>query len=521
MSIAALGQAFRRCLLSIAILVPALAPAAENKPPGATQQKSKPWFLPELLRRVAPLTHDARGRLPMICITPFRMSAEDKSFEEGRPLPTEMIRQLKARGLTQFLYPQEKYLPYAKALQREQAGVIVLEASAFNGPGGEDEKGQAVADWLHVLPKGYKGLERPPQQPRFPCPLLLEGWRRKAELYRSFFRKCKAEGIQVQGVWLDQEVEPYGGEAQWREAQACSRCRALFPAGVLDDHQRYRAFIGRWRNELFSAYLVAPVLESFPRCAVTNWHEVISSLEIPTPGWTGEDLLPPRGIGMYTAANPVVYGNTLWYSLHWKKEWNWPLDAAHMDRLYTHVMLAQISAHEANARRLAPEKLCIPWVDRFCADDRDPKIPILSRGRYREILRHCWLRGADSMQIFNPVWFDSDPLREAIVAEEVEDAVAVYDEMLAFRELLDAGVTLGLAVPEVTDDGPIWSGRRLKDRAVVRLFSMGPKPLKARIRPFDQAGEIELDCPPQGATYLLERQGDKVRIGESGRNIKL
>ena len=245
---------------------------------------------------------------------------------------------------------------------------------------------------------------------------------------------------------------------------------------------------------------------------MTNWHEVISSPEIPTASWACQEPVPPKGLGLYTAANPVVYGNTLWYSLHWKKEWNWPLDVPHMDRLYTRVMLAQISTHEANARRMAPEKLCIPWVDRFCADDRDPKIPILSRTRYREILRHCWLRGADGMQIFNPVWFDGDPVREAIVVEEVEDAVAVYDEMLAYREFLDAGQTLGLAVPEATDDGPVWSGLRLGDRAVVRLFTMGPAPVKARIRPFAGVGDVELDAPPQGATYVLTCQAGNVRV---------
>ena len=46
-------------------------------------------------------------------------------------------------------------------------------------------------------------------------------------------------------------------------------------------------------------------------------------------------------------------------------------------------------------------KQCFPWVARYCPDVGDGTVPILSRPRYREILRHIWLRGADAMQIFN------------------------------------------------------------------------------------------------------------------------
>jgi hypothetical protein len=496
-------------VLSVVVLQ-AEEPAADAKP----EPKVRAWDVPEILKRVPPLKHDNTGRLPMICITPFAMHDQDKSFERAEPLSPEIIRELKARGLTQRIPPRERYIPYALALQAEGAGVIIVEDSAFNGPGGQYPDETPLPGSHHILPEGYKGLPRPGQQPVFPCPLLLDGWKIKADSYREVFKKFKEAGVDVTGVWLDLEVEPYHMAAQWDESKNCERCRKLFPRGVLDDHKKYEGFIMRWRANVFGAYIAAPILEVYPGISVTNWAEVISTADIPAFGWTARGPRPPHGVGLYTAANPVVYGTTLYYRQSWRKEAHpdWPLDVPHMDRLYTQLMLSQISTHEANARRVAPELLSIPWVDRFCADDKDPKIPILSRERYREILRHTWLRGADGMQIFNPVWFEDDPVRSPIVVEEIEDAVIIYDEMLAFREFLDDGETMDLTIPQAQYNGPIWSGLKLKDRALIRAFTMNAEPVTAKITPFEGGPEVELAFPPEGATYILTLAEGKVGV---------
>jgi hypothetical protein len=469
-----------------------------------------PWSLPTLFKKVPPLKHDATGRLPLICIEPFKLSPDDKSFAEAKPFPAATIRELVKRGLTQFIPPNEKYIPFALALRRAGARVIMVEGNAFNGPAGE------VPDGPHQLPADFKrDPDQPAQQPRFPCPRLLEGWRKKADELRATFRKFKAAGVNVDAVWLDWEIEPLPGKAQWREAKACARCRKMFPPEILDDFDRYKGFIWRLRVELLSAYAVAPILEIYPTCSVTNWEEVISTAQRPTAYWSDSAVKPPVGIGMFTAANPVAYGNTAWYGLHWKAERKWPLDTAHMDRIYTQVMLAQISDQAANAGLAAPEKQCIPWVDRFCADDRDEKIPILTRSRYREILRHCWLRGADGMQIFNPNWFPNRPERVAVVTEEIEDAVAVYDEMLAFRPILDRGRVMNTAKPKAEDDGPIWSGRQLGDTAIVRAFTQGKVAVKAQVEVANAHGKpvaVELDCPPRGQTYRITVASGKPQV---------
>lgn len=490
-----------------AIFILSRALYAAPPAPAASEVPEVPWTVPTLLKRVPPLRHDATGRFPMICIEPFKLDATDNSFAEAKPLPPPIIHELARRGLTQWIPPRENYIPFALALQQNGAQVVMMEGNAFNGPAGE------VPDGLHHLPADFKrDPDQPAQQPSYPCPLLLEGWRKKADELRATFRKFKDAGVHVDAVWLDWEIEPYPGKSQWREARACSRCRQMFPPGVLDSFERYDAFITLWRADLFSAYVAAPILETYPQCSITNWEAVISSATHPTPSWSGRHTEPPVNLGMLTAANPVAYGNTAWYGIHWKKEWNWPLDVPHMDRLYTHVMFGEVSGHEENARALAPEKQTIPWVDRFCPDDRDEKIPILSRPRYREILRHIWLRGADGMQIFNPNWFPQRPDRVAIVTEEVEDAQSIYDEMLGFRKFLESGQTMNTAVPEIRGDGPVWSGLRLGDEAVVRTFTQAAHSVPLVFKPFAGSDAVTLDCPPAGATYLLKRDGQKVIV---------
>ncbi len=89
---------------------------------------------------------------------------------------------------------------------------------------------------------------------------------------------------------------------------------------------------------------------------------------------------------------------------------------------------------------------------------------------------------------------------------EVEDAVAAYDEMLAFRDFMDGGEVLSYGIPREEDDGVVWSGMRLADRAVVRVFKQGGGKARLTVRPWGQK-EFELEADGEGQTYLLERDG--------------
>jgi hypothetical protein len=422
----------------------------------------------------------------------FKLSPDDRSFHEGTPFPAEVYRGLAQRGLAQFVRFNPKYIPMAQAMQKAGARVIAMEGGGGEGPGAE------APDTLHQFEAGYTADGRP-----HACPLLFRGWHNRAMAVRAMLEEFRAAGVVLDAAWLDWEFEPWWTESRWEQSRHCTRCRELFPPAVLADANRYRDFIVQLRQKLYSTYLAAPILEAYPRCRVTNWAVVYSSPERPALHYWGRFRFPPMDAGLFTALNPVAYGNDIYHKLHWQRAWddpdNTPLDQVHMDRLYTHIMLAQVSDNAWNEARWQRMELCAPWVARYCPDVNDPKIPILSRARYREILRHIWFRGADTMQIFNA----HRKQHPAIATEEVEDAVAVYDEVLALRPFLDRGDVLNTVVPTPMEDGPVWSGLRNGKQAVVRAFTQGSQHVSFSCRPWADGPHVQLSAPPDGQTFIL------------------
>ncbi len=489
-------------LAAAVVLIVTMTAAGREEYTSPPQGDDLEYTLGNILRRVPPLKHDANGRLPMITWPAFVTDANNRAaFQKGVPLEAAMYREMMKRGFTQRIPMKDTFVPMAAAMQAAGAAVVFVEGDGGVGPGGE------ANDTLHLLPKDFAIAK---DERRWPCPTLLTGWHNRAMKVRATLAKFKEANVLVTAAWLDWEGEPWPLKGQYEQAKACPRCRQLMPPGVLDTQQAYAAYIYRLRAELFSTYLAAPVLEAYPACSVTNWEAVFCSPQQITPSCWGNRQLPPGDVGLFTATNAVVYGNDIFYRYHWKSEWNYPLDGPHMDRLYTRIMLGQMSADAANRERFGATKQSVPWVCRWCPDAGDANVPILSRGRYREILRHVWLRGATTMQVFN----EPRPPHRTIAIEELEDAVAVYDEVLAMREFLDRGRPMNQAVPEVTDDGVIWSGLRLGDRALVRAFTQGEKPATLTIAPFGKE-QVTMAAPPAGATYLLELRADgKVRVLE-------
>ena len=142
--------------------------------------------------------------------------------------------------------------------------------------------------------------------------------------------------------------------------------------------------------------------------------------------------MPP----MVTAWNPTTYGAASWV---WKsRNPDDKRDQQHVDQLYTNLLLRQVSLAGRLGERWAPEKESIPWITRWVSEPPELEFPVMSRERYREVLRHLWLRGVAGMQIFSPRMKGY----EDMALPEVEDAVAAYDEMLAFRPFLEDGEVL-------------------------------------------------------------------------------
>ena len=469
--------------------------------PTVTAQSVDTWRVDRVLAQTPELTHDNTGRLPIITWAPFVDERGYEGFNRGEALSPEIYKALGRRGLTQRIPFTPPFVEMAKAIQAAGLPIVFMEGDGGDGPGAE------APDTRHQLPADFDFGRNEPRNV-FPCPMIEDGWKVRAKRVRDTIKLYKDAGIHVTAAWLDWEGEPHGGPAQCHQAAACKRCREQIPSEAFADQRAYAGFAHRQQRMLLSKYMAEPILEAFPQCSITNWTAVLSSNELPGYNWWGNFVLAPLGMEKFTAANPVVYGNTAFRTL-WKQEMGeLPFNQENMDRLYVQQMFRQLSRHEANAQQMGVNLPNIPWVIRYCPDDEDPSIPILSRPLYQEILRHMWLRGADSMQIFN----EPRKAHPEICVEEVEDVVRIYDELLAHRDFLDSGVPFQFELPAAKGDGPIWSGLRLKDRALIRTFTLGATSATARVQPWPDKPAVELPAPRSGKTYVLSIDGAQVKV---------
>jgi len=414
-------------------------------------------------------------------------------------LEPEQIRVLLERGITQHLTLDTAHVEAARALQRHGSKVIFMEGRAGNWP--YSLAGDSLL-WAHQFDEGYTydmAGPGPLGEWHGACPLMHSGWAALAEQVRTTLGAFRDEGVTVDGVWMDWEGDPYPFNNLFGQLKHCRRCRQQLPPAVLEDKVAWWDYYWRAYTQLHGAYLAAPAREVFPEIAVTNWHVVFSSRTDPLLYFVDNRVLPPLAPDMFTATNPVAYGNDSWWQREWQEEW--VRDRRHVDQFYTHCLLRQISVDAVNRAAYSPQVMSFPWVTRFCPmEGSADEVPDMSREAYRESLRHMWLRDIDGMQLFNARW---KPYEDNWV-RELQDAVAVYDEILAHRELLANGEAMNLSVLEVQDDGVLWSGLRGPDTAVVRACSQGADEGVVEIEAWPGV-TVELEAPKEGATYEITR----------------
>ena len=455
------------------VLYPVRAPLPKNT-------AAFSWY-EEVLRRIPPLKHPRGNRWPLIAWEGF-------SFQPQKP---EYYHELLRRGLTQHIRLDAGMIDTALALQRAGSPVIAMEGGG--GPFPASLAGEPAV-WAHQLDAGYK-----PADYVRPCPSLHAGWAKFADQLRGILARFREHGVRIDAVWADWEGDPLYGGDRYQQARHCHRCRSILPAKVMESDEAFNQYTARKFYELFGSYYAAPILEYFPACSVTDWLAQPSTPEEPQIGWSGEPghvFIPP----LVTAYNPTAYGAASWV---WKSHpTGAKRDQEHVDQVYTNLLLRHVSLAGSLAERWTPEKELIPWVARWVSEAPETSFPVMSRPRYREVLRHLWLRGVAGMQVFSPRMKDF----EDMALPEIEDAAAVYDEMLGFREFLEHGTVLNHAIPAVQDEKVVWSGLRFGDRAVVRVFKQGGGKAQTQLSPWD-GKRFDLEADPNGTTYILRRDG--------------
>lgn len=481
------GSAFRMVLACCLVVFSASMSARALPPLYAEPHAPVPSFswLEQIEANVPPLVHDRGDSFPMILweAGPFTVQ------------PIATYQALLARGLTQHIQLDESMIPTAQALKAAGSPVIMMQGAGGTWP---SSLAGAPAVWAHLLDADFH-----PSEGLHACPAITKGWAIEADAVRATLQKFKDAGVTVDGVWMDWEGDPVSGGERYQQAIHCSRCRATLPPDVLESEDAFGQYCWRRYQELTGTYLAAPAMEIFPSCSTTNWRSMISTAQRALRSWAGR-AYPPSVPAMFSASNPVAYGNTVLYAL-----WNpkFKFDREHVDQFYTHYLLDEVSGDAVNRAIWAPGRVSIPWVGRWVPDDPDPTIPIVTRERYREVLRHLWLRGTSSMQIFNPL----RPGYEDLALAEVQDAVAVYDEMLQYRDFLQGGEVLGLGVPKTQDESAIWSGLRLGDRAIVRTFKQGVGKQLVVVEPWPKH-RVWLVATPVGKTYSLTLKSGRIVV---------
>ncbi|MCU0766292.1 MAG: hypothetical protein MUE39_02775 [Gammaproteobacteria bacterium] len=401
------------------------------------------------------------------------------------------------RGLVPAVRLDLAMIPVALQLQKAGAPVVLLDARTGSWP--YDLVGDP-AKWALTF---AQNAQVPDAWRRLPVPGRFEGWAIAAQRLRDVLRSFHEAGVRVDAVWLDYETAP--ANIPFEAAKASREAGKEIPARALASNEAFHRY--RWQLwlQLLSAYVAAPVREVYPAASVTNWMVMLSTLETPVTGWDNRPL-PPSGLTLFNATNPVAYGVDRAVLASWEKD-QVPTDADAVDRAYVGLLLRQPSQDGQNRQRIAPHLDSVVWVAREVQQLPDRKVPAMSRGAFREALRHLWLRGADAMEVYN----GQRPGGLAAALAEVQDSATVFDEMLKYRDFLDQGEPMTFALPAVQEAGPLWSGLRMAEQAVVRVVWLGEGEGSAEVEGWP-GFKITLPATRAGTTYLVKLNREAGRL---------
>lgn len=491
---AALGKALTCCLLVAsanafaAVRCPDLSAAdglrVSDDPAG---QATPDWD--EFVHHCVPLlTHDRGARMPLV-------AWEDPA---NRVRAEVDLDALIARGLMPSISLKSQSLGLARRIQARG-----LPLMAIHGDGSVNPYDHEFDAWRLSF---EDDVAAKPAWAREPDPLALRGWKQFSDDFRDLLRRFADQGSDLRVVILDHEGWPARSS---RRALLASREGQRLPDGALTDDRVFSDYRHRLWLNLMSTYYAAPLRESFPHAWVTNWGVAMSTQKDPVLSWRNWRF-PAMDSLLFSATNPVAYGVPEAFARLWPEGEPYRRDA--VDRVYTHILLRQVSADGWNRDQQSPWLKAVAWVGRWVPERYsavDDGLPVMSRQAYREALRHLWLRGIDMMAVFNPRHAN----RAHYAYAEVLDAQQVYDEMLAYRDLLEHGEVMNYWTPLASDQTVLWSGLRSEDEVVVRLTRLGDAvPLKTiELWPGVKKTLVASD---EGRTYRFRR-------GESGDAVVL
>ena len=334
----------------------------------------------------------------------------------------------------------------------------------------------------------------------FPCLILKDGWKARAEYTNLIFKKFADAKIPVAGVWYDYEGHPHPWNGIFEHSQSCPGCRKEYPAGVLDDRNQFMAWCMDAHAEGIAAAFAKPIRATYPQATIGFYGYAESIREHPYTDWCGV-VHPPSGIKPLEidVIQPVCYAQSSAARRYFNADW--PISREEMDKVYFATLLRAASQLHHNIRA---NQFIMPFVSSWVMSPGDERVPRMSKPLYREFLRHAILRGARGFYCFNvapPYGTMADFYNELV------DLNVVYNGMFAHREFLENGVPLNDTWADPKDaTAVIWSGLRLGDKAIVRVVAFGPGPRMVEIIPFP-GRTVRLNASPEGMGYIVDQAG--------------
>ncbi len=454
------------------------------------------WDMASFVRVVNPMRHDPGGRLPLfLWNVPLPRDAALVKMRRDGTL-RRAIEQMAERGFVPTVemgweWTPEGALAMAETLREAGRPVYLLIPDAQlieRGAYGD------TSVWIAGPDAAAGGRQR-----LWPC-LPLADPRPSAARVRDLLLPFKDAGIAVSGVWFDDEALPHPWNGVYEAQVGSAACRRHYPPGALADWTPFQRYVLELRTVLQSAVMADAVHAVFPGALVGNYYEFASSAAVPFVDERG-NVYPPRSLGRLDALMPSAYANTIHLARHSGTDQRPTQEWA--DRTYFFLLLRTVSTANANKPR---GKVSVPYVSRFVPDDPAPRVRFgMSQPVYRELIRHVLLRGSDGLYLFN-LGYPGSPVTPAESFESVEDARAVYDELLAHREFLDRGRPMTYAVPAIDREPVIWSGLCLADRCLVRAVTLGAETRQVELDPFPGV-RVVVRAPRAGATYVIHRDG--------------
>ena len=485
------------CWIAAAILFLLLAQSLQTRggiSPTPTTQRAMAvrYDLPSFFMVVKPMQHSLGDRMPLL-IWDLPMPTEAQSIwarQSGSLRKT--IDELARRGVapTVLVPGGSGALALARTISEAHQPIFLLNA----GPVIENTAWRDCGVWVVGKDATHPGHER-----RWPC-LALANAQAGADWVRQAIEPFKNAGLTVQGMFYDDEGLPSSDNGIY-EAQAQSpQMREHYPPGTFKSRETFNEYVRSLHMELMREVLVDPVHAVFPGASVGEFGELSSTKENPVMLANGQPIPPIVCQG--DISMPALYANNNLLVPFLAP--GQPMTQEGADQIYLASMLSIFSSTAANAK--AEHKKIVPYVGQTVPDNPSPAVRFgMNNALWHELQFHLWLRGADGMYIFD-LGMPGGLVTADMSFHSVETVRSVYDQMLGYRDFLDHGQPMNYQVPRMFGDEPIWSGLRLKDRCLIRAFTLGKKRTTVRVDPFPRVTTL-LDVPPEGATYILHDDG--------------